>query len=172
METDYLSTSSEYVDVYINDGYQGICDGPDQDCAYDFTNCTNFNNYDLSSWVSNPNSSSFSDVTVQLDATSSVNYCAYNGYYLYARATFKCGSNDNHTDYSMNVGSSGIGSVTGVLSCTTAGCSDTISFGIRGKCDDPQLTLTMVETDFASSVETAFVYVNGAYIASCEPLGM
>ena len=189
METDYYSTSSEYVDVYINSIYQGVCNGPDQDCVYNFTSCTNFDNYDLSSFVSNSGSSSFSDVTIQLDASSGVNICAHNGYYLFARAIFTCDGNSSDTwintfnytgeyettystDYSMDVGSAGVGSVTGILSCTTAGCSDTISFGIRGKCDDATLTVTVVETDYASSVETAFVYINGAYIASCEPLGM
>ena len=78
----------------------------------------------------------------------------------------------DYVDYSLNVGSSGFGSVIGTLNCSYAGCSDRITFGVQGKCNDPTLSVTVVETDYLSSSETAYIYVNGDYIASCEPLGM
>ena len=133
----------------------------------------------MSSYLDLPYADSWDTVEIGVTISSDVNICPYSSiYYLYAQAEITCGYNvsnnvvTEYVDYSMNVGSSGVGSVTGVLSCTSAGCSDTISFGIRGKCDDPQLTLTMVETDFADSSEYAYVYINSGYVASCEPLGM
>ena len=52
IETDFYS-SSEYVDIYLNNDYIGICQGLDEDCACGLEQCTNVKFYDISDYVNN-----------------------------------------------------------------------------------------------------------------------
>ena len=55
--------------------------------------------------------------------------------------------------------------------CQTIGCSVTRTWGIKGHCDDPQLSVKIMETDYSLFIETASVYVNDYVdIGTCDEL--
>ena len=189
IENDYASPTVEYVDVYLDNTFVGICEGLNADCTYDNVNCTNFNQLNISSYVSNPGMNSHDSLLVTLDVPVGVNYCAYNSvYYLFATVTFGCEyptlapsnaptsptvsptNNPTNIDYYFYPGTNGRYKDVESFGCTTAGCGVRKEWLIVGECVNPRLTIDVVETDFASSTEYIYVYISDNYMGSCEPL--
>ena len=59
------------------------------------------------------------------------------------------------------------------------GCEDTYYYSdcdgsqvieVNGLCENPRLTMRVLESDYDSDYEQAFIYLNSEYIGSCEPL--
>ena len=74
IETDF-DWSSEYVDIYINDDYIGICEGLDEQCTCGLEQCRNVKFYDVSDYINNNSSFHYTLLQVTLDASREVNYC-------------------------------------------------------------------------------------------------
>jgi hypothetical protein len=99
--TDFASTS-EYSTVYVN-GVQEVaqCRGLEIDCGSSFSTC--LDNHVVPYSVSSGNS-----IDVLVTASSNVNFCPYNGYYLYVRFTLTKVRNfwqPNFVSFSDDVGS-------------------------------------------------------------------
>ena len=87
VETDYWSTS-EHADVSINGDSSINCVELDDDCTLDWVTCEDINNLDISSYIDEEKG--FNSISLYAVIDSLVDYCPYNGYYLYVRATFGC----------------------------------------------------------------------------------
>ena len=88
------------------------------------------------------------------------NFCIIRGENIYSIVS----------DYYFNVGENGNFSDSQEFGCTIAGCSVVKQWSVIGRCYNPTLTISIVETDFALSTEEAYIYVNDQYLSSCEPL--
>ena len=74
-------------------------------------------------------------------------------------------------DYHYSPSSSYDSSDTQSFGCTTAGCSVEKTWLIDGGCVNPQLRVSIIETDYAdSSTEYASVFVNDEYVDTCSEL--
>ena len=159
----------------------------DEDCTYTFQTCSNVAGYDLSSYLSLPNSDSWDSIEIGVTISSAVNVCAYSTtYYLYAQAQVTCGYNYTQpltTDYATTSWRttqtfdyyyyptySYDSSDTEFFGCTYGGCTVERTWKIQGRCVNPRLRVSIIETDFADSAETANVYVNGGWIDTCSEL--
>ena len=74
------------------------------------------------------------------------------------------------TDYSTRNDTISYEFECGGFGCTTSGCSVEKSIEVIGQCTNPKLTVEIVETDYYYSNEYVNIYINGDFIASCEPL--
>ena len=91
METDFLSTS-EYATIYIDGNSLGRCTDLNEDCSYDIVDCTDFDQRDISGYISE--SASFQ--TVEMSVSYEVNVCpTNNSNLLEATAVVSCSADDD-----------------------------------------------------------------------------
>ena len=70
-------------------------------------------------------------------------------------------------DYQFIVGENDIFSNSQSYGCTTAGCSVTKTWLIERTCINPTLTVQILEHDYDSATENAYIYINNDYIGEC-----
>ena len=157
----YYSTDYEFMDyyssivtntIYLNDG------------CYDFSFTNNV--IDTTSGQINVVINGETIIATSSNTTNKVidDLCIVRGENIYATII------RSNLDYYFNVGENGDFIDSQTFGCTTAGCSVTKEWLVTGNCYYPTLTIDIVETDFGFTSEEAYIYVNGEYLGSCEPL--
>lgn len=65
-------------------------------CTYDWIQCSNMNNYNISSYLITNVNGEINSIDIRLDMTPSLTWCAYEGiYYFYASVTISCDIPEN-----------------------------------------------------------------------------
>ena len=92
VETDF-DASNEFVSIYVNHEYVGMCDALDDECGDELVPCKEGNIYELGDYF-NTGANAATDYTnvivVSLIVSDDVNHCNYKGYSLYASVTLGC----------------------------------------------------------------------------------
>ena len=79
-------------------------------------------------------------------------------------------SNDAY-DYLFNVGLNNDYSNTQSFGCASAACNVTKTWFINGTCNNPTLSVSIIETDYSfPSYEYASIYINDNFISKCNDL--
>ena len=91
-ETDF-DGSDEFVTIYVNHEYVGMCDALDDWCTDEFVQCSEENIYELTEYFNtgaNADTDYTNVIVVSLGISGEVNACSYKGYMLYASVTLGC----------------------------------------------------------------------------------
>ena len=166
--SDFRSTS-ERAHVKINDIDFGECEGLDADETNQFEQCENVYKYNLTqnNLFDIDSINNTLNVTLSISNTVDNDDGAYdlNGtlYYLYSEVTIAC------YDYILEALPGSV-SNTQEFGCEYENCNVTRVWNVVGACKDPKLYVTIVETDYSSSSETASIIVENDRLGTCDEL--
>ena len=171
---------SEIAYIYIDSSYVGECTELDDDCSYDLVECGDFSCRDISSYINETASYQQLNIGIDVSAFVNICPYLGGYLYAYVTVSCgNCAGDPNSTDIGIISSSStttppfiisttndegirydsvefyvdddGSDEKTSIYACNVASCGVSKQWNIIGTCQNPTLSISVLETDYAST---------------------